>query len=40
MKIVKVEAFDLYGDGTLIVKTDLDEIGTDTRFAWYLKKDV
>ena len=39
MKIGKIEAFDLYGDGTVVLKTNMAEGGSDLRFAWYIMRD-
>ena len=37
MKIKEIEAFDLYGDGTLVLKTNVDEPEDNLRYAWYVK---
>ena len=36
MKISEIEAFDVYGDGTLILKTNLSEPVEGAQYAWYL----
>lgn len=36
MEIIHVEVFDLFGDGTLVLKTDLDNADENIRYAWYI----
>ena len=38
MKIREIEAFDLYGDGTLVLKTNLESTEERVQYAWYVKK--
>ena len=38
MKIREIEAFDLYGDGTLVLKTNLENADEQVQYAWYVKK--
>ena len=38
MEIQRIEAFDLYGDGTLILRTHLADGTADTRYAWYITR--
>lgn len=39
MNITKLEVFDLYGDGTLVLKTNVDKEANSLRYAWYVQKD-
>lgn len=39
MKIVSLDLFDLFGDGTLVMKTNVDEPDSAFRYAWYIKED-
>lgn len=36
MKIKEIEVFDLYQDGTLVLKTNVDAPSADLRYAWYI----
>lgn len=36
MTINEVEVFDVDGDGTLVIKTNLDNTYEQTKFAWYI----
>ena len=36
MKIREIEAFDLYGDGTLVIKTNMEEEEEGLRYAWHI----
>ena len=38
MKIKELELFDLYGDGTLVMKTNVDIPNDNFRFCWYIKE--
>ena len=38
MKIATVDVLDLFGDGTLVMKTTVDEPGTAMRYAFYVKE--
>ena len=38
MKIVSLDLFDLFGDGTLVMKTNVDEPDSAFRYAWYIKE--
>ena len=38
MKIRDVDVFDLYGDGTLVIKTNVEDAGEGVRYAWYVKQ--
>ena len=38
MKILNVDVFDLYGNGTLVLKTNMDE-EKGMKYAWYVSKD-
>ena len=37
MEITSLELFDLYGNGTLVMKTNVDEPDPSLRYAWYVK---
>lgn len=37
MIIKEIELFDLYGDGTLVMKTNVDTPTEDLRYTWYVK---
>lgn len=37
MEIIRLDLFDLYGDGTLVMKTEVDEPDPSLRYAWYVK---
>lgn len=37
MKIREIEIFDLYGDGTLVLKTNMEKASDDFRYAWNVK---
>lgn len=37
MKITGLDLFDLYGDGTLVMKTAVEDADSSTRYAWYVK---
>ncbi|MDD3164311.1 MAG: PKD domain-containing protein [Oscillospiraceae bacterium] len=39
MEIKEIELFDLYGNGTLVMKTNVDAPTSAMRYAWYVKKD-
>jgi len=39
MEIREIEAFDLYGDGTLVLKTNVEGKKSELKYAWYIKKD-
>jgi len=39
MKIKEIEAFDLYGDGTLVLKTNVEGKKNGLEYAWYIKRD-
>lgn len=36
MRINEIEVFDLFGDGTLVLKTNTDEESKTARYAWYV----
>lgn len=38
MEITGVELFDLYGDGTLVIKTNVDQEDETLRYAWYISE--
>lgn len=38
MEITGVELFDLYGDGTLVIKTNVDKEDENLRYAWYISE--
>lgn len=38
MEIKELELFDLYGDGTLVMKTNVDVPNDSLRFCWYIKE--
>lgn len=38
MEITGVELFDLYGDGTLVIKTNVDKEDENLRYAWYVSE--
>ena len=38
MKIKEVDLFDLYGNGTLVMKTKVDNESSGIRFCWYVKE--
>lgn len=38
MKIVALDLFDLYGNGTLVMRTVVDQPSTALRYTWYIKK--
>ena len=38
MNIRNVDVFDLYGDGTLVIKTNAEGAGDNTRYAWYVRQ--
>lgn len=37
MTINEIELFDLYGNGTLVMKTNVEEPRDDLRYTWYVK---
>ena len=37
MKIISLDLFDLYGNGTLVMKTHVDKPDSSLRYAWYVK---
>ena len=39
MKIREIEVFDIFGDGTLAIKTNVDDPIDDLRYAWYISKE-
>jgi len=39
MTIKEIEAFDLYKDGTLMIKTNVEEKNEKLKYAWRIKKD-
>ena len=36
MKIIEVEVFDLRGDGTIVLKTRMEDASDHMRYAWYV----
>jgi hypothetical protein len=38
MEIKEVEVFDLYGNGTLVLKTNVAEPTDDLRYCWYVRQ--
>ena len=38
MEITGVELFDLYGDGTLVIKTNVDTEDKSLRYTWYVSE--
>ena len=38
MNITGLDLFDLYGDGTLVMKTAVDGADASTRYTWYVKQ--
>ena len=38
MEITGIELFDLYGDGTLVIKTNVDQEEDGLRYAWYVSE--
>ena len=42
MKIREIDAFDLYGDGTLVIKTNMEKDAPDggdgSRYAWHIMR--
>lgn len=38
MKITGLDLFDLYGDGTLVMKTAVEGADASTRYTWYVKE--
>ena len=38
IKITGLDLFDLYGDGTLVMKTAVDGADASTRYTWYVKQ--
>lgn len=38
MNITGLDLFDLYGDGTLVMKTAVEGADASTRYAWYVKQ--
>lgn len=39
MEIREIEVFDIFGDGTLAIKTNVDEPSDDLRYAWYVSRE-
>jgi len=39
MNIKEIEVFDLYEDGTLVIKTNMEEKNEKLKYAWYIRKD-
>ncbi|MDO5558459.1 MAG: hypothetical protein Q4F95_02555 [Oscillospiraceae bacterium] len=37
MEIREIDVFDLYGDGTLVIKTNMTGQADDLRYAWYIE---
>lgn len=37
MNITGLDLFDLYGDGTLVMKTSVDDADPSARYTWYVK---
>lgn len=38
MNITGLDLFDLYGDGTLVMKTAVENVDLSARYAWYVKQ--
>lgn len=38
MNILALDVLDLFGDGTLVMKTTVDQPGEAVRYAWYVKE--
>ena len=38
MNITGLDLFDLYGDGTLVMKTAVEDVDLSARYAWYVKQ--